>query len=153
MNKNRRQVQFSWGFPGKFPVEKMWTFSSHAKGRMRVITSSGEYLRLLQCSLCYLKSSFLEVFLEFFWLWKMENLQNADFLRDDNNRVHRVVRESTRLLQSAQKFENEIFEAIWRKTNVEVQKSKIRKVVESVPSTCGVTPEPVRGRRKRCWGP
>ena len=154
-----RFLKFSWNFPDS----EKWEISEM---HVNVLGTSGsgedwlgqswwslEWWRLLQYSVSDLKGSFLEVFLEFSWFWKIGNLQNAYFLRDADTRVHGVVCESTRLLQSAQKVEKERFGAIWRKTNVEVQKSKIRKVVESVVSTCGVTPEPVWGHRKRCWCP
>ena len=57
-----------------------------------------EWWRLLQYSASELKGSFLEVFLEFSWFWKMGNLQNVYFLRDDADGVHGAVCESTRLL-------------------------------------------------------
>ena len=57
-----------------------------------------EWWRLLQYSASELKGSFLEVFLEFSWFWKMGNLSNVYFLRNGTDGVHGAVCESTRLL-------------------------------------------------------
>ena len=57
-----------------------------------------EWWRLLQYSASELKGSFLEVFLEFSWFWKMGNLKNVYFLRSGTDGVHGAVCESTRLL-------------------------------------------------------
>ena len=57
-----------------------------------------EWWRLLQYSDSELKRVFLEVFLEFSWLWKIGNLQNVHSLRNDDDEVHGAVCESTRLL-------------------------------------------------------
>ena len=60
--------------------------------------SAGESFNSNETLPVSLKSSFLEVFLEFSWFWKIRNLQNVYFLRNGIDGVHGAVCESTRLL-------------------------------------------------------